>query len=368
MDIITDRVIEYYKKYYIKVERAKYSVDLKKYVLGGKHGLNILLYNEINHIDLPQIYASNPEFVAHEIANTLYNQTNNMFVHVVTVIGGREYEIKLGTRSVATVYENYSNNMNTIKVNDYTIISPFLQLINILRDYINPTNDRNNNQILVYSLLDKINFAEVYAHDNVKNDKLSNIKDIPHYKKLSPILNEFLHVITTYNRSVYIMAQTCDQFIEIVVPQLKTLLGDDVRIDKHKIALPNEFFMEKIQVKYSYKGSKFSLIFYNNGYYEIFGYNENNNTKFRQAIPSVVLLFTLIEDNSGLSLVKNEKIQFYNKIYKKELIDALKTEVFPDPDQFYGFIRDKVMMKKILIKDVKSYYLYFPHISSPNKK
>ena len=101
-------------------------------------------------------------------------------------------------------------------------------------------------------------------------------------------------------------------------------------------------------------------IFYTQGNYEVIPFN--NEKGVRQAIPSVVLQYTLLEDNSGMTLVHNGFMKFYNYLFDKRFVaDALK-EPLPQLQNFYGTFKNKLTMKKKLLKLAKSNYKYFPSI------
>ena len=104
-------------------------------------------------------------------------------------------------------------------------------------------------------------------------------------------------------------------------------------------------------------------IFYTQGYYEVIPFS--NEKGIRQAIPSIVLQYTLLEDNSGLTLVYNGIMKFYNYLFSKEYIKTALEEHLPGLQDFYGTFRNKSTLKKKLIKtNKKSNFKYFPSIDT----
>jgi len=102
-------------------------------------------------------------------------------------------------------------------------------------------------------------------------------------------------------------------------------------------------------------------IFYTQGYYEVIPFI--NEKGIRQAIPSVVLQYTLLEDNSGMTLVHNGFMKFYNYLFNKEYVQSALKEPLPGLQDFYGTFRNKSTLKKKLIKiSNKSNHKYFPSI------
>lgn len=105
-------------------------------------------------------------------------------------------------------------------------------------------------------------------------------------------------------------------------------------------------------------------IFYTQGNYDVIPFV--NEKGIRQAIPSVILQYILLEDNSGMTLVHNGFMKFYNYLFDKKYVEAALKEPLPGLQDFYGTFRNKITMKKKLLKmkENKSNYKYFPSIKS----
>lgn len=101
-------------------------------------------------------------------------------------------------------------------------------------------------------------------------------------------------------------------------------------------------------------------IFYTQGNYEVIPFINEGGVK--QAIPSIVLQYTLLEDNSGMTLVHNGFMKFYNYLFDKEFVANALKEPLPQLQNFYGTFRNKITMKKKLLKLAKSNFKYFPSI------
>ena len=365
-NIISNRIIEFYKKYYIKNERKLFMIDINNKILGGKYGLSLLLNNEPNLLEIPQIYSKTPEKTSRELANSMYKKSPDEYIHVRTVISNREYEVKNGTRIVANVFENYNNDFNIIE-REYVIadeavkcgfIPLIVYLITILKEYINPLmyDDRAKNADMISKLVSMLDFDALYTvpGKTIRQERIEDDKNVS--RSLRELLLNYVHVITTTNRHIYIINTSCAEFMDGPGAEIMRIVKG-TKINKYSISLPGEFFLEKVVI---HTKDKHSYIFYNQAQYDIIGYHNVNG--IRQAIPSVVLMYVLIEDNSGLSLLKNDKLMFYNKIFDESMILSIYDEVYPLPNSFYGFVMDKTMMKKILIKDDGSFHLYFPSI------
>lgn len=355
---VATRLLDYYTDFYAVRERAKYAFNLEGLLIGGSAGLRLLLDNRINPTDSIEIYSQNPLKKAREIATQFYLDTKRTYVFARTLIEDRTFEVLDGTRTITTVVHEGTTNLMPIpyKYKDYNcfLVAPNLQLIKVLADYSDPSkfDDRNDNRELIRRLVDKLREMnpEIIADNNVSYLTAPLV-----LKKVSgsarEILLNSLFVVATSNYCIFVIKDDIHEFAET---QAKNF-GTNIKL--LQVMLPNEFFLYKVIVRSETKGS-YKFIFYNESFYNILGYKNING--IRQAIPSVVMRYMLIEDNASMSLFKRGLADFASRIYNPDIYEKVINEEFPEVSSFYGFSRNKDIMRRDLQKQGRKHPEFFP--------
>ena len=340
------------------------------------------------------------------------------YLNMRDVLPGKSYEICDLNRAIIEVSYDPTKGYNSIVKGGQKLISPVLFLIDALRKYSNPNNydeeSRRDLQDRIKNILEHINFDIYYAE--FKQDKSIEYNTNKFPKSIVEYFMKYVHVISTETTSMFIINKSAAEFMQEDARDFGKYMTIK-EIKSYTIDLLNDYFLEKVVIRYSKpapqrkefnnkekhhnqnrhkrrNGGGYSdsdsdaeckiedanlevsndkekieggydisckYIFYTQGYYEVIPFI--NEKGIRQATPSVVLQYTLLEDNSGMTLVHNGFMKFYNYLFNKEYVQSALKEPLPGLQDFYGTFRNKSTLKKKLIKmSNKSNHKYFPSI------
>jgi hypothetical protein len=331
-------------------------------VLGGKKGLHMLLHED--KVYEYQLFSTNALLYANNLANELAKFVGESYEYIIvlsTVVPYQKFLIKVEGRPLVEVNAlpkgfQIEKFIKPLKIDDFPVIPPILQLISVFQDLYNPEKidewddlrvtaekiiplspimgaGETPNAIFMKNFI-KLN-PEIILIGDVANTVLNNVKH-----------NDILEIITTLN-------------IDFIMKEFKKYYLKPLHMKTTNLLVFSDYRLEKTVVKNDDK--RIVMIIYNSANYELIPYFSHGN--YNIANKYVLMRFALIDmfnvnmlmamGHIDKAFAERRLSQLSNNYKHFSIMDDIK-------ENFIGKVVDPGRELKIKKQENKLFMDYFP--------